>query len=130
MSIKIPFKEKFKLKDRLTESKDVRERHPERIPVIIYKNPTSTIADIPTNKYLVPLELTVPQLLNIIRKRISIKQDESINIFVQTVNDEDILPSYSSTIGSIYTQYVESNKNHPKYDGYLYLIYSGENVFG
>ena len=29
-----------------------------------------------------------------------------------------------------FLDYVESYKNHPNYDGYLYIIYSNENTFG
>jgi GABA(A) receptor-associated protein len=130
MPIKIPFKTKFSVEDRLRESTNVKERCPDRIPVVIHKNPNSNIDDIDKAKYLFPLSFTVPQISYIIRKRISLKPDETINIFIQTYDNDEILPSQSSTIESIYNQYVHSFKEHPKYDGYLYLIYSGENVFG
>jgi GABA(A) receptor-associated protein len=130
MTSEISFQKKYKLKDRLNESSSVRLIHPDRIPIIISKSQKSNIASIKQEKFLVPENLTIGQLIFIIRKRIEIREAEAIALFISSVDGTEILPSSSSSVSSIYKQYVESQKGHPNYDGYLYIIYSGENVFG
>ncbi len=129
-TIKIPFQEKYSLEHRKKETIKVKQRYPNRIPVIISKSINSNIADINNEKFLIPESLTVCQLIQVIRERIKINEFESINVFIITLDNNEILPSSGSSISSIYNEYVESKKNHPKYDGYLYVVYSGENVFG
>jgi len=130
MSIEIPFKKNYNIKDRKEESTRVRYKHPERIPVIITKNPNSHLENIKTTKYLFPIEFTIPQILCIIRQRITLKPNDALTIFIQTPDGKEVLPSYSASVASLFLDYVESYKNHPNYDGYLYIIYSNENTFG
>jgi GTP pyrophosphokinase len=70
-------------------------------------------------KFLIPGDLTMGQVIYIIRKRIKLNDSESVFLFV----NDSILPPTSSTISSIY----ESNKDE---DGFLYISYCNENVFG
>jgi GABA(A) receptor-associated protein len=126
----IPFQEKYSLEYRRGQTNKVKIKYPDRIPIIITKNKESHIADISNEKFLVPESLTICQLIKVIRDRIKINQYEAINIFVVTLDNNEILPPSSSSVLSIYNEHVESKKTHPKYDGYLYIVYSGENVFG
>jgi GABA(A) receptor-associated protein len=128
--IKIPFQEKYSLEHRKKETSNVKLRYLNRIPVIITKNSQSKILDINNEKFLIPESLTVGQLIHVIRERIKITESEAINIFIITLDNKEILPSSASSISSIYNEHVESRKDHPNYDGYLYVMYSGENVFG
>ncbi len=128
--IMIPFREKYSLEHRKNETSKVKKRYPERIPVIITKNVNSNIANINNEKFLIPESLTVCQLIQVIRERIKINEYEAINVFIITLDNNEILPAFGSSILSIYNEYVESRKDHPKYDCYLYVVYSGENVFG
>jgi GABA(A) receptor-associated protein len=130
MTIKIPFQLKNKLSDRKIQAESIKIKHPDRIPIIITKNPNSSISDLKNCKFLVPTELTISQLIYIIRKKITLKADEAINIFIITMDSDEILPPSSSSLGTVYNDHVESKKNHKNYDGYLYIVYSGENVFG
>ena len=130
MPVEIPFKKNYNIQERKDEAIRIRYKHPERVPVIITKNPGSQLEDIKTTKYLFPIEYTIPQILCIIRKRITLKEHDALTIFVQTPDGKEVLPSYSSSIASLFMDYVESYKTHPKYDGYLYIIYSNENTFG
>ncbi len=130
MPVVIPFKKNYNIKDRKEEAARIREKHPERIPVIITKNPASQLEDIKTTKYLFPIDFTIPQILCIIRQRITLKPNDALTIFVQTPDGKEVLPSYSSSIASLFIDYVESYKTDPNYDGYLYIIYSNENTFG
>tara|TARA_Y100001958_G_C21239591_1_gene566877 strand:- start:1401 stop:1745 length:345 start_codon:yes stop_codon:yes gene_type:complete len=102
---------------RINESKKILEKYPDKIPLIVEKSKNCEY-DIDKNKYLVPKDIKMQQLIFIIRKRIKIKDSESIFIYVNNV-----LPPSSSYISEIY----DNNKDD---DGFLYINYSTENTFG
>lgn len=53
------FKEEHGFEKRKAESEKIREKYPDRIPVIVEKVERSDIDDIDKKKYLVPSDLTV-----------------------------------------------------------------------
>ena len=77
-----------------------------------------SIKNIDKNKYLVPPDLTIGQFLYVIRKRIKLTPEKSIFLFIN-----NSIPSSSKIISQLY-------KDHKNEDGFLYIIYSGENTFG
>jgi GABA(A) receptor-associated protein len=112
------FKENFSLSKRKSEASRIREKYPDRIPVIVERSKNSNISDIDKKKYLVPKDLTIGQFVFVIRKRIKISPEEAIFIFINNT-----LPPTSSVLSEIY----EEHKNE---DGFLYINYSGESTFG
>lgn len=116
--MKWAFKEEHSLDSRCQESVKIRNKYPDRIPVVVEKAPRSSIQDIDKRKFLVPSDLTVAQFMYIIRKRIQLPPEKAMFLFVNKV-----LPATSATMGSIY----EESKDE---DGFLYIAYSGENTFG
>ncbi|KAF2285743.1 hypothetical protein GH714_007561 [Hevea brasiliensis] len=105
-------------KRRQAESARIREKYPDRIPVIVERAERSDIPDIDKKKYLVPADLTVGQFVYVVRKRIKLSAEKAIFIFVKNV-----LPPTAAMMSAIY----EENKDE---DGFLYMTYSGENTFG
>ena len=103
---------------RKSEAERIRSKYPDRIPVIVEKNPKNQIADIDKHKFLIPSELTIGQLMFIIRKRINLNQEQAIFLFVN-----NRLPQATEQVSSIY----DKEKDE---DGFLYIHYSGENCFG
>jgi GABA(A) receptor-associated protein len=73
-------------------------------------------------KYLVPLEITISEFVYILKKRIIIKQNEAIFIFIQTKNDDTIIPKLSERVIDIYEKY--------NINGHVIIKYSIENTFG
>ena len=70
--------------DRLKESDEIINKYPTRIPLIVDKlsnNNDTIIPNIDKNKYLVPEDLTIGQLIYVIRKRIKITPEKAIFIF-------------------------------------------------
>jgi len=113
------FKYKYSFHDRCEESFNVSNKYPDRIPIICEKSSTQTqLPDIDKHKYLVPKELTLGQFIHVIRKRMNLKAEEAIFIFVS-----NNIPSSSSFVSDLYTRYKDP-------DGFLYMQYAKENVFG
>ncbi|XP_059164940.1 gamma-aminobutyric acid receptor-associated protein-like 2 [Physella acuta] len=116
--MKFKFKEEYTFEHRMLESGKIRTKYPERIPVIVEKDPKSHITYIDKRKFLVPNDISVAQFMWIIRKRIQLPSEKAIFLFVGKV-----LPQSSASMGQIY-------EDHKDEDGFLYIAYSGENTFG
>ena len=113
------FKKDYSFVRRHSEAMRVREKHPDRIPTIVEKNPECKgLPALDKNKYLVPNDLTVGQFIYVIRRRIHIRPEKAVFIFV-----DNNLPSTSTLMGELYYSYSDD-------DGFLYIRYSGENTFG
>merc|ERR1712159_760709 len=112
------FKQEHPLEKRQAEAARIREKYHDRIPVIVEKAEKSDIPDLDKKKYLVPADLTVGQFVYVIRKRIKLSPEKAIFIFVNNV-----LPPTAALMSSIYEE-------HKDEDGFLYIVYSGENTLG
>ena len=107
------------LSKRLKESTTMKLKHPHRCPLIVGKLDTDkSVPDIEKNKYLVPFDLTMAQFLYIIRKNIKLSHEQALFLFI---DNQIVTPQ--SLIGSIHEEYKHD-------DGFLYVIYAGENTFG
>ena len=76
-----PFKDRHPFHKRQEEAHRIMEKYPDRVPVIC-ECAGGEIPDIDRKKYLVPSDLSMAQFLYIIRKRIKIKPEQSIYLFV------------------------------------------------
>ena len=103
---------------RRSESDRIRAKYPDRVPVICERADRSDVPDIDKKKYLVPADLTVGQFIYVVRKRIKLRSDKSLFLFVNGK-----IPPSSQLMSVIY----DENKDD---DGFLYIVYSGENTFG
>ena len=112
------FKKQHDFESRKTEANRVINKYPERIPVIVERMKKSKMSLIDRNKYLVPRELTMGQMVYVIRKRIHIEAEKALFLFV----NKQIVCN-TSTLSEVYY-------NHKDIDGFLYIEYMEENVFG
>ncbi|XP_022886485.1 autophagy-related protein 8a-like isoform X1 [Olea europaea var. sylvestris] len=112
------YKIQNRLEKRKAESTRMREKYPDRIPVIVEKAGRSDVPDIDKKKYLVPADLCIGQFVYVVRKRIKLSAEKAIFVFV-----DNILPPSASLMSKIY-------EDHKDEDGFLYMTYSGENTFG
>ena len=87
---------RLSLEKRKTEAERIRQKYPDRIPVICEKVEKSDIPTIDKKKYLVPSDLTVGQFVYVIRKRIKLSPEKAIFIFVN-----EILPPTAGKIDMI-----------------------------
>lgn len=114
------FKNEFSFERRRDESTRVLNRYPDRVPIICEKNRTASkgCPEIDKKKYLVPRDLNMGQFLYVVRKRLKLDPEKAVFLFVG-----NSLPPSSATINQIYNY----NKDQ---DGFLYVTYALENVFG
>lgn len=112
------FKSKNTLEKRTEEFKRIFAKYPDRIPIIVEKAGGSDVPSIDKTKYLVPSDLTIGQFMYVVRKRIKLKPEKAIFMFI------------NNNIFSPNTLVSEVYKNNKDKDGFLYTIYSGENTFG
>jgi GABA(A) receptor-associated protein len=108
------------VQQRRTEVYRLLKKYPDKIPVIIQKDKSCQfVTGTNINKFLVPADLTVGQLIYTLRQRVKLSPEQALFIFFnqQIVNT-------TSTMREIYTHY------HNKEDEMLYATYSTESTFG
>lgn len=118
MDSTISFKDNFAFDRRQSESKRIKEKYPDRIPIICERAEGSTLPEIDKKKFLVPCDLSVGQFVYVIRKRIQLTAEQAIFIFVNNT-----IPPTANIMSEVY-------ETHKDDDGFLYVTYTGENTFG
>ena len=97
----------------------IKQKYPDRVPVIIARSPTSTsVPEIDKRKYLVPTDLTIGQFIYVIRRRIRLGPQQALFVFI----DNRMLAT------ALLMSQVYQDMKSP--DGFLYIQYAGENTFG
>ncbi len=102
------------------EADRIMRKYPDRIPVLVTRNQNSTnTPDIDKHKYLVPVDLTMGQLLFVIRRRLKLNAEKGLFLFVDSA-----VVCNSELVSTVYY------RSHDPEDGFLHAVYSCENVFG
>ena len=115
------YKEITTLEERKKRSSSLLVKYSDKIPVILEKSSKDKILpNIDKNKLLVAYDMTTANIIQLLKKNLKINENTAIYIMV---TDKNIMISGSQSIESIYKDY----KNE---DGFLYLEYCTENVFG
>lgn len=112
------FQESTELEKRIEESSKVLQKYQDRVPIIVEPKEKTQLPDLDKHKYLVPKEMTVGQFLYVIRRRLKLKKDKAIFVFV-----DNKLPMTSELIETLYGR-------HKNEDGFMYMVYAGESTFG
>jgi hypothetical protein len=152
------FRKKYNFEERLNLSKNIISKYEDKLPIYLsFDKEILSIVD-PLfkkniNRYIVTSTLSIVQFLSIVKKKLNIKPEESLTLFIEIYNNqinqinqinqnneinsekyskslfnsdkitESILCPLSATIESIYTQYKDI-------DNFLYFRLIKENVFG
>ena len=111
------YKKSHSFEDRISESSKLLEKYPNRIPIICERIDKS-IEELPKGKFLVPKDLCISDFMYVIRRKIKLKPQNSMYLFV----NNKLVPT-SSVLSIVY----ESHKDD---DGFLYIRYGGETTFG
>jgi GABA(A) receptor-associated protein len=112
------YKETHSFEQRKAEADKVRDRHPDRLPVICEKVDKSNITDLDKNKFLVPSDLSVGQFVLVVRKRVMLEPEKAIFLFIG-----ESVPPNAALMSDLYNK-------HKDEDGFLYVKYAGESSFG
>ena len=96
------FRDNFPFQKRLDESTRIREKYPERIPIICEKwGNDDDVPDIDRKKYLVPNDLSIANFMYVIRKRLKLSSDKGIYLFV----NDHVMPTTSALLSQYYESY-------------------------
>lgn len=118
---RVKFIEDHSFDRRKEEASSIRYKYPGRTPIICEKYDTCD-TDIPAldkRKYLVPGDMTLAQFCFVIRKRMKLRPEKSIFMFLL----DRSMPPMQQSISAIYSEKASD-------DGFLYMLYTGENTFG
>ena len=113
------FKMQYSFEKRLNESERIRNKFPDKVPIIVEKSDHSFLPELKKRKYLMPNDVELGQFIYLLRKNIQLDSSQAIFLFV----NNSTIPTTSEKLGNIYEKY------HDK-DGFLYITYAAENTFG
>ena len=114
------FKKNNTLEKRIEQYEKIQKEYPEKLPIIIEKGNNSKIDKSIKSKYILARNLTMAELIKIIRGKLEIEPEMALFFLA---NGKHTIPT-SETLGDIY----EMHKD--KQDGFLYISYSEEMVYG
>ncbi|KAK1170547.1 microtubule-associated proteins 1A/1B light chain 3C-like [Acipenser oxyrinchus oxyrinchus] len=115
-----PFKQRKSLATRMEEVAGIRTKFPTKIPVIVERYQREQyLPPLDKTKFLVPQELSMTQFITIIRNRMCLLPSQA---FYLLVNNKS-LASMSLTLAEVY-------KDHKDEDGFLYMTYASQEMFG
>lgn len=112
------FKKENTFEKRIAEAKKIREKFPDRVPIIIEKANNSDLPELDKHKYLVPKDITVGQFITILRKRITLQPEKAIFLFIGNV-----IPPTSQFISQV-------DEKHRDTDFFVYGTLAAESTFG
>ena len=107
------------LENRRKQSADLLRKYPNKVPVILEKDPKSNINEINKKKFLCPNRQTITHFNAIIRGSAELDPTEALFLLINGNNS--VIGDIS--MGEIY----EKNKDE---DGFLYIVYSSELAWG
>ena len=115
------FQDEKSLDDRLKESSRMNTRYPDRVCIIVQrsKSASSDTPLIDRRKFMACHDMKYGHFHNIIRKRLDMKQEESLITFI----DDNKLVPQGASVGELYSE-------HKAEDKFLYVYYTKENTFG
>ncbi|XP_030267539.1 microtubule-associated proteins 1A/1B light chain 3C-like [Sparus aurata] len=115
-----PFKLRKNFVTRKQEAAGIRSKFSNKIPVIIERYEREKfLPPLDKTKFLVPHELTMTQFVTIIRNRMALLPTQAFYLLI----DNSGLASMSLTMAQVY-------KDHQDEDGFLYMTYASQEMFG
>jgi GABA(A) receptor-associated protein len=139
------YKNEHSLEQRRFESERIRRRYPDRIPVIVQPSSSSstlsspslfrsftssstsssscheaTLTRLENEKFLVPSELSFGQFAYNIRRRLRLRAEHALFFYIGSHGKQ---PMLSSAMEVLYNE-------HKDLDGFMYVCYADEKVFG
>ena len=119
----VKYIDSLSFEDRRKRSSSLLLKYKDKYPVILEKsNRDKYLPNIDKNKLLVSQDMTVVTILQLLKKNIKVNENTAIYIMLCN-NNKHLMLSGSQSISYLYDNYKSD-------DGFLYLEYCTENVFG
>jgi GABA(A) receptor-associated protein len=116
--MKWQYRNEHTFRERQAEAEKLRNKFPDRVPVIVERSPTASIGQLDENKFLLPWDLTVGQFYYIIRQRLNMRPEDALYFYIKYTS-----PYKNATMGAVY-QLLRY------FDFVLYVSYSDSSVYG
>ncbi|KAF7487922.1 Microtubule-associated proteins 1A/1B light chain 3C [Sarcoptes scabiei] len=115
------FKQKKSLAIRRDEFTGIRAKFPNKIPIVIERSKNEkNLPLLDKIKFLVPNDLTIGQLKNILRHRMNLDDGQTL---ILMIGSQQLIPSLTKTSAELYKQFKDQ-------DGFLYVTYSSKEILG
>ena len=114
------FKSNNNLEERLRQFDAIKKEYPNRIPIILERLYNSSLNSNIKSKYILSNDLTMAEFMNIIREKLKISPETALFFLAKgkyNLTGNEIL-------GEIYDKYKDNE------DGFLYIFYSEEEIYG
>jgi GABA(A) receptor-associated protein len=114
------FRQTHSFDERLKCSTQLRTKYPTRIPILLDRGHKTdrSIPELRSFKFLVPADTQMGLFVHEVRKYTTLQSNQSLYLLINNT-----LPPYNQSIGDLYVK-------HRDADGFLYITYNGDNVFG
>lgn len=113
-------KNKKNFVNRRDEVAAIRVKFPTKIPIIVERfSKEKSLTPLDKTKFLVPQEITMSQFVTIIRNRMKLGPQQALYLLVNNRS----MASLSRTLAEVYQE-------HRDEDGFLYVTYASQEVFG
>ncbi|XP_071523572.1 microtubule-associated protein 1 light chain 3 alpha-like isoform X1 [Panulirus ornatus] len=115
-----PFKQVKSFASRKQEVASIKSKFPNKLPVIVERyGKETTLPMLDKTKFLVPQELTMSQFVTILRNRMQLSSTMTLYVLVNNRS----LVSLSRPLSEVYRECHDD-------DGFLYVTYASQEVFG
>ncbi|XP_048456528.1 microtubule-associated proteins 1A/1B light chain 3C-like [Rhincodon typus] len=114
------FKHRKTFTARKEESAFIRSKYPQKIPVIVERYPGEKhLKSLDRTKFLVPQDVIVSHFITIIRNRLALTPNQAFYLVVK-----------NKSLSNMYTTIAELDEEYKDSDGFLYISYASQEMFG
>jgi hypothetical protein len=115
------FKKNTLFRDRKSQCDKILQLYKNKIPIICEKDPICKLEPMDKTKFLVDEKFTVQNFLNLIRNKMKLLDTQALFIFFG--DKKPTLATGDRYMRDVYENFKDS-------DGYLYAIYSSQEIWG
>ena len=119
IKMKFTFKSEKDYDSRKKMSDEILKDNPDKVPIVLEKDPTCKVEPLKKKNYLLEKKLTISQFIIKIRSKIKIREQEAL--FLEAKGKYAVYGE--QLIGELYNSFKDD-------DGFLYIMYTTELIYG